>query len=82
MLDTRLKRCLAGVVLASAVMAGLLVLALAPLDSGLNGSTAERIVALGLLVAGGMAAYGGLVLATGAARFSDLKSLYRGGGAA
>ena len=79
-LDPRLKGCLWRVVLASAVMAGLLVLMLAPLDGGLNGSTAERIVALGLLVAGGMAAYGGLVLATGAARWGDLKGLYRGGG--
>jgi len=79
-LDPRFRGRLPRVVLASAVMAGLLVLALAPLDGGLNGSTAERIVALVLLVAGGMAAYGGLVLATGAARPGDLKSLYRGGG--
>jgi putative peptidoglycan lipid II flippase len=46
----------------------------------LPGPTVDRALALAVLVVGGMVVYGGLVLAFGAARPSDLKSLYRGGG--
>ena len=38
------------------------------------------VLPLAGLVIGGMVVYGGLVLAFGAARLGDLKSLYRGGG--
>ncbi len=79
-IDQRLKSRLPRMVLASAVMGLGLYGALGPLAAGLAGSLPERVVALGLLVAGGMAVFGALVLATGAAGLGDLKSLYRGGG--
>ncbi len=79
-LDQRLTRRLPRMALAAAGMAALLYWALGPLEGGLNGLMAERAAALGLLVFGGMAVFGGLVLATGAARLDDLKSLYRGAG--
>ncbi|MFQ5763797.1 MAG: murein biosynthesis integral membrane protein MurJ [Rhodospirillales bacterium] len=81
-LDGRLRRRLPRMVVASAGMAALLAAALVPLDAGLVGSEAARIAALGALVAGGMAVFGGLVLALGAARLGDLKTLTRSGEAA
>ncbi len=79
-LDQRLKSRLPRMILSAAGMGLALVLALPFLDAGLAGDLTERVVALGLLVFGGMAVFGGLVLATGAAGLGDLKSLYRGGG--
>jgi putative peptidoglycan lipid II flippase len=79
-LDQRLKIRLPRVILASAVMGLVLFWALGPLAADLAGTMAERVMALGLLVGGGMAVFGVLVLATGAAGLGDLKSLYRGTG--
>jgi putative peptidoglycan lipid II flippase len=79
-MDERLTRRLPRIVLAAAGMALLLYLALGPLNAPLDGRTWERVAALAALVGGGLVAFGGLVLALGAARLGDLKSLYRGGG--
>ncbi len=76
-IDQRLKSRLPRVILASAVMGLGLYGALGPLAAGLTGSLAERVASLGLLVVGGMAVFGALVLATGAARPADLKSFFR-----
>ncbi|NQU60113.1 MAG: murein biosynthesis integral membrane protein MurJ [Rhodospirillales bacterium] len=79
-LDGRLKHRLVRVILATAAMAAALVWALPLAQGALAGATGMRITALGALVVGGMAIFGGIALLTGAARISDLKSLYRGGG--
>ncbi len=78
--DRRLRRRLGRMVLASAGMGLALFWALGPLAGALEGTAAERAVSLAVLVAGGMAVFGALALALGAARIGDLKSLYRGGG--
>ena len=79
-LDGRLRRRLPRMILASAVMGAALIWALAPLQEALAGGMVERIGALAMLVVGGMVVFAATVLLTGAARISDLKSLYRGGG--
>ena len=79
-IDSRLAGRLPGMIVASAGMGLALYFAMAPLAPNLAGPTSERALALALLVIGGMVVYGGLVLAFGAARLGDLKSLYRGGG--
>jgi len=81
-LDARLARRLPRIVLAAAGMALVLYLALGPMEAPLGGRTWERAAALAALVTGGLVVFGGLVLALGAARIGDLKSLYRGGGPA
>ncbi|MGH6662382.1 MAG: murein biosynthesis integral membrane protein MurJ [Rhodospirillales bacterium] len=79
--DARLARRVPRVVVAAAGMALTLFAALTPLQASLAGSLSERIAALAVLVLGGMAVFGALVAALGAARLSDLKSLTRSGGA-
>lgn len=79
-LDARLKSRLPRILLAAAGMAAFLVWALGPLSGALAAGEPQRILALALLVALGMAVFAALVLVTRAARLSDLKSLYRGGG--
>jgi putative peptidoglycan lipid II flippase len=78
-IDRRLAGRLPGMIAASAGMAAALYFALPLLGPGLAGSTPGRALALAVLVGGGMAVFGGLALAFGAARPGDLKSLYRGG---
>jgi len=79
-IDSRLAGRLPGMIVASFGMGVALYFALPMLGQGLIGPTVDRALALAVLVVGGMVVYGGLVLAFGAARPSDLKSLYRGGG--
>ncbi|HEY4636090.1 MAG TPA: lipid II flippase MurJ, partial [Rhodospirillales bacterium] len=79
--DARLARRVPRVVVAAAGMALTLFAALTPLQASLAGSLSERIAALAVLVLGGMAVFGALAAALGAARLSDLKSLTRSGGA-
>ncbi len=80
-IDARLARRAPRVALAAAGMAAALYAALPPLAPYLAGALGQRIVALALLVAGGMAVFAALAMALGAARPSDLKSLYKGGAA-
>ena len=79
-IDRRLSIRLPGMIAASAGMAAALYFALPLLAPGLAGATADRVLALAILVGGGMVVFGVLVLAFGAARPGDLKALYRGGG--
>ena len=75
--DVRLKRTLPRMVMAALVMAVALWLGLLALAEPLAGPELNRIAALALLVAGGMAVYALAVLVLGATRFSDLKAALR-----
>ncbi|MBC8339850.1 MAG: murein biosynthesis integral membrane protein MurJ [Rhodospirillales bacterium] len=79
-IDSRLAGRVPRMIGASAGMALALYFALPVLQSALNGPLNDRIMALAVLVGGGMAVFGGLVLVLGAARLSDLKALSRSGG--
>jgi len=78
-LDRRLRERLWRMALATAGMGVALFGALGPLADVLAGTTSERVLGLAVMVIGGMAVFGVLALALGAARIGDLKSLYRGG---
>lgn len=71
--DRRLRGRWWRMALASVGMGLALVWALGPLADVLAGTTPERALGLAVLVAGGMAVFGGLALAFGAARVADLK---------
>ena len=76
--DRRLRRRLPRTLLSAAGMAAGLVLAAAALAGPLAGGQASRIGALALLVAAGLALYGLLAQATGAARFGELRAMVGG----
>lgn len=76
-LDARLSRRLPRIVLASALMAGVLFLGGLALEGALAGSMAARIAALAALVAAGLAAFGAFAQATGAAALSDVRRMLR-----
>ena len=80
-LDARLGSRLPRILLAAGLMAGVLAAGQALLDGLLGGTTIERIGALALLVAVGLAAFGGFARLTGAFAFSDIRTL-RGNGSA
>ena len=74
-LDARLKRRLPRMVLASLLMAFVLLLAASALSGALAGGQAARIGALILLVAGGMAVFAAGAQTLGAARLAELKQM-------
>jgi putative peptidoglycan lipid II flippase len=79
-IDNRLSRCFPGMVAASVGMGFALYFSSGLLAHDLVGSTEDRVLALVILVLGGMVVYGLLVLALRVVQFEDMKSLYRGGG--
>jgi putative peptidoglycan lipid II flippase len=72
--DARLLRCVPRLVLAAAAMAGALWVGAAVLAGPLNDGEPSRIAALAALVAGAMAVYAALAVATGAVRFGELRA--------
>jgi len=80
-LDTRLATRLPRIVLAASLMAGVLAVGQILLDDLLGGTTTSRILALTLLIAVGLAAFGGFARLTGAFRLSDIRAMRRDGSA-
>ncbi len=76
-LDVRLGRRLPRIVLAAALMAGILVIGGMLLEGALAGPTLARIAALAILVAAGVAAFGAFAAAIGAASVADLRRVLR-----
>ncbi|MHA1597858.1 MAG: murein biosynthesis integral membrane protein MurJ [Alphaproteobacteria bacterium] len=76
--DARLKRRLSGTLLASIGMGAALTFALPYGADMLGGGEAVRALGLAGLVVGGGVVFAVLAQVTGAARLSDIKSLYRG----
>ena len=81
-LDGRLTSRLPRAALASVLMAVAVWATAGVLAQPLDGSEMDRASALAFLIAVGAAFYGGAAWVLGAARLDDLKSLYRGDGAA
>ena len=79
-IDSRLSRRLPGMIAASVGMGLALNFAFGLLAHDLVGSTEERVLALVILVLGGMVVYGLLALVLRVVQFEDIKSLYQGGG--
>ena len=77
-IDARLRRRLPRMLLATAAMAGCLVAGAPLLADWFAGSLAERAAALTVLVAGGLAVFTAVALASGAAALGDLRQLRRG----
>jgi len=77
--DKRLARRLPRITVAALVMAAALIPAAGLLADWSAGALWQRIVGILILVFGGMAVYGGVVLAIGGAGLSDLKRLARRG---
>jgi len=75
--DQRLKTRLPRMAIASAGMAGLLFLLESALAGPLDGGEAQRVLALAVLVAAGLASFALLAQLTGAASARDLKGLFR-----
>ena len=73
--DARLRRRSLRILLASALMGLALWLGAVGLDPWLDAGLAFKLGALLLLVFGGLAAFAGLALATGAARLGELRSM-------
>lgn len=78
-LDERLKKRVPLIVLCAAIMAVAVWWLALILAAPLSGPLWQKVVALFALVLTGAAVYGGLALASGAMRLSDLRSLRRGG---
>ncbi len=76
-LDDRLRRRLPRIAAAAIGMGAVLWGLTLPLAPWLDGGEGPRIAALSILVGAGLAAFGGLALALGAARPADLGSLTR-----
>ncbi len=76
-LDARLKDRLARICLASVGMAAVLFAAASGLAPMLAGGAAARGAALAMLVLGGLAVYGALALALGAAALADIRGALR-----
>jgi len=76
--DSRLKMRLPRTAIAAAGMSILLYYALPFLVSFFNGGEAERILALAMLVTGGLVSFAVLAHITGAATLQDAKGLLRG----
>jgi len=76
-LDDRVKKRVPLIVFSAAVMAGAVWWMGQALHAPLYGPLWQKVGALGLIVAAGGAIYGGLALATGAMRLSDLSTLRR-----
>ncbi len=77
--DARLRRRLPRMVVASAGMAALLMVATWAMEGALAGPEGQRIGALAILVAGGIATYGLLAQLTGAGAYGEIRRLLRGG---
>jgi putative peptidoglycan lipid II flippase len=75
--DARLKSRLPRAILASIGMGVALWAALPSLQPFLSGGLTEKILALALLVIGGVAVFGGLAQILGAASYQDIRSLRR-----
>lgn len=75
--DSRLKSRLPRAIVASIGMGIALWITLPELQSSLSGGLTEKIMAMVLLVGGGVVVYGGLVQILGAASYRDIKSLRR-----
>jgi putative peptidoglycan lipid II flippase len=75
--DERLKRVLPRILSATALMAGGLYLIQRPFAGWWSADLAHRGVALALLVGGGLAIYGAVIFATGAATMGELRGLFR-----
>lgn len=78
--DARLRTRLPRIVLAAAAMAAALWGLHGWTAPWLDGGTVERVAALALLIAAGLAVYAGACLLVGAARPSDLRALRRAEG--
>ena len=77
-LDARLRRRLPRMVAASAGMAALLMAAAWALEGALAGSEGQRIGALAVLVAGGLASYVVLTQLTGAGAYGEIRRIAPG----
>ncbi|HEX9809634.1 MAG TPA: murein biosynthesis integral membrane protein MurJ [Alphaproteobacteria bacterium] len=75
--DRRLRRKLPRIALSAAVMAGALALAMPAILPHLGAPEGERVALLAALVAGGVVAYGGLAMISGAARPGELRAALR-----
>jgi len=78
-LDSRLLGRLPGMISASVGMGLALYFAVELFAQNLDRSTDDRVLALAIIVVGGIVLYGLLALALGAARVNDVKSLYKRG---
>jgi putative peptidoglycan lipid II flippase len=76
-LDDRVRKRVPLIVFSATVMAGAVWWLAQILHGFLYGPLWQKVAALGLIVAAGGAIYGGLALATGAMRLSDLSTLRR-----
>ena len=76
-IDARLTHVLPRILLATAAMAAALLLIQEPFGDWWAADLAHRAAALVALVCGGLAVYGGAVMATGVAGPGDLKALLR-----
>ncbi len=76
--DQRLKSRLVRTLLSAAVMGGVLYALATYLGPMFAGSEQQRIVALAVLIGGGLVTYGVLAQITGAARLADLKAQLKG----
>jgi putative peptidoglycan lipid II flippase len=76
-LDDRLKRVVPRILLATLAMAAALALAAQPFAGWWSAGALERAVALTTLIAAGLGTYAIGVLATGAARPDDIRTLFR-----
>jgi putative peptidoglycan lipid II flippase len=75
--DPRLRRVLPRILLATLVMAGALFLLQRPFGGWWSADAAHRGAALALLVGGGLAVYGFVILLTRAASVGEVRSLFR-----
>jgi len=75
--DPRLKRVLPRIVLATAMMAGALYVIEMPFAGWWSADIARRGIGLGLLVGGGLAVYGAVIVVSGAAKVGDITGLMK-----
>ena len=75
--DPRLARALPRVVLATAMMAATLYAIEMPLAGWWSADIARRAIGLALLVGGGLAVYGAVIVLSGAAKVSDITGLLK-----
>jgi putative peptidoglycan lipid II flippase len=75
--DPRLARVLPRIVLATAMMAATLYVIQIPFAGWWSADIARRGMGLALLVGGGLAVYGAVIVLSGAARISDVTGLLR-----
>lgn len=75
--DPRLARAAPRIVLATLAMAAFLAAIQPPFADWWSGPLANRAIALGLLIGGGLLTYGIVILASGAATPGEFRSLFR-----